>query len=439
MRPRGVSCTLTDKMSRYYVTKDCLEKAADAVNGALYHIRRSDRLALYTTHCTHNTVTGNRPELQYPLQPLSTNSEEVFLDLTTDICRRGTQAWEPARPNPPMADVICSVARSLQGQEPRSTRTHIVLLSPAACILHGISKTFPDLFVHQVNPATLPYCRQGVPRDARCFESCCRNVSASGVTSYQAVPRHIKRIFKNARSMEPVGELSNISIDIRAREGCKVIDIVGSKDVPHLRLGQSHTVFVRIRVDQSKTQEVDLNSVNPIFKSSLEVKGLRQELQNAVILGAIKVHLLDMQLYHQNSIHPIDCWNYTEAPFIVTRELGRLALPINNVLELYKRQYFHKFIYSTLEEAKVEADRLLASLDTNHEAARKFIERVYQELDCHTKIRQYEQDYRQKLPLCPGPIDLETPHERYLDMWNKRRDRHHGMGAARGGISSFGQ
>jgi hypothetical protein len=69
------------------------------VSGALLHLRRGDRLALYTTHCAHNLVTGNKPELHYPIHPLASDTENLFMDLTANICRCGTQVWDPARPN----------------------------------------------------------------------------------------------------------------------------------------------------------------------------------------------------------------------------------------------------------------------------------------------------------------------------------------------------
>jgi hypothetical protein len=180
-------------------------------------------------------------------------------------------------------------------------------------------------------------------------------------------------------------------------------------------------------VNKNQTQAVDLDSVNPIFKSSLEVKGLRQVLQNAVSLGAIKVHLLDVQLYHRNSIHTIDCWNYTEAPVVITRELGGLAIPIDTAIETYKRLYFHKFVQLSTNEAKMEADNLLAILDVNNDAARQVVERMRHEITCQAKTRQYEQDFRQKLPLCPGPVELETPHEWLLELWSKRKGKRNGI------------
>jgi hypothetical protein len=365
------------------------------------------------------------------------NSKGVFLDLTNQMWRRRSQAWVPPRPNPSMTDVISSVVKSLQGHNLKRNRTHVVLLSPAAHILHKISKEFPDLFVHQVNPAVLPYRRESAPQDTVCFEPCCRNIDANSPTSYQSLANRIKQILKDARCSRPIGELSSLSIDVRARDGCELIEFIGSKDVSHLRLGQVHTVFVRIRVDRSKTQAVDLDSVNPIFKSSLEATGLRRELQNDLVVGAIKAHLLDVQLYYQNSINPIDCWNYTEAPFIIIREMGRYRLETNDILDFYKRQYYHKFSQLTPKEAMSQLNPLFAARYTKDEKSRLFIERNYRELYWQAETHGYERSSRQKLPLCPGPIDLEGPHEwSQDDLWNMG-DEHTGTTTAEGGVNEL--
>lgn len=414
------------------MSRDCIESAADAVNGALYLLRRGDRVALYTTHCAHTLVTGNRPELHHPLWPVGTESEEVFQDLTAKICRYGRQTWDPARPNPSMADVVLSVASSLQGMDLKKSRTHLILLSPAAYVLHDLSKKLPDLYVHRINPAALPYRREPELQDTVCFESCCKNVFVSNWASYQSLPGRVKRILKNARSKNPVGELSAVSIDVRPRRGCELISLDGSKDIVNLRLGQIHHIFAKVRVTTRETQAVDLDSHNPIFNSSLDVKGLRQELQCAAALGAVKIHLLDVQLYHRNSIHDVDSWNYTEAPLFVIRELGGLAVPISGMTEAYKRLYFHEYASLKTEDGLYAAEKTLAALSADQHVERMLAEQIYQELKSQSQIRRYEQDHRQKLPLCPGPIDLEVPHEWFLDLWKKRKGKRHGMAGDRG-------
>jgi hypothetical protein len=336
-----------------------------------------------------------------------------------------------------MTDVVLGVAKSLDDHNPKSGRTHIILLSPATYALHEVSKTYPDFSIHRINSAALPYRREPELQDTICDEGCCKNVFVSNWSSYQSVPGRIKRILENARFKDPVGELTNVSIDVRARHGCELIDYSGRKDVPQLRLGQVHTLFTRIRIDRNQTRGVDLNSANPVFNSSLNAKGLRQELQNAVALGAIKVHIFDVQMYYQNSINTIDCWNYTEAPFIMARELGGLASPVDATWEVLKRKYFHKFVQLTTDEARSEADSLLAVLDVDNKVARQVVEYILREIKWQEAIRKYEQKYRQALPLCPRPIEIEYPHEWLLDLWNKRKDKRNGVAGVREDIAGL--
>lgn len=365
--------------------------------------------------------------MHYPMRPHSTDSEEILYALTSSIRQCGTQTWDPVRPNPSMTDVVLCVARSIDDSEPKKGRTHLILLSPAAYVLHSVSQTFPDLYIHRINPAALPFRREPEMQDTICSESCCKNVFVSNWSSYQSVPGRIKRILKNARSKVPVGDITDVSIDIRAKEGCEFLESYGQKDIAHLRVGQIHTIFCRICVDRDKTQGVDLESINPLFNSSLDKKGLRDDLQIAVALGAIKVHLLDVQLLHRNSINREDCWTYNEVPLIVVRELGGLAPPIDGALEVHRRQYFHKLVRLTTDQAKAEAQSLLAGLDTGSAAARKVLGRMAEELNCQAEARNYEREFRQNLPLCPGPIGLEGSHEWLQQIWNKRKTKRNGV------------
>ncbi|KAF3051754.1 hypothetical protein E8E11_009477 [Didymella keratinophila] len=412
----------------YYVSKECLGRALDAVNSALYHLNRTDRVALYTTHCTHQSVTGNRPDLLFPLSYFDTGTEATFRDLTASIADCGTQAWKPPRPNPSMAKVIVGVAKSLEDKNLRHRRTHIVLLSPAAHVLHDVSQSCPNLYIHQINPAAIPFQRSPDADDTHCMEECCKNVFVSNWSQYQSLQGRIKRILMYARSVKPVGEISQVCVDLRARDGCEIIEFSGDKDIASLRLGQVHTVFARLRITRSATKKVDLLSKNPIFNSSLDVKDLRQQLQNAATVGAVKVHLLDVQVYHQNTLHGSDCWNYTETPFLVVRKLGGLAPPFDTALEVHKRQLFRNFVQLQIDAATKEAGATLAGLADDQESLEKLIQRILKEVERYRQVLEYEQDYRQRLPLCPGPIVIETsPHEWLAEVWSRKKTKRQGV------------
>lgn len=394
------------------------------MNSALYHLDLGDRVALYTTHCTHQSVTGNRPDLLFPLRPFNTDTEEIFRELTTSIANRGTQAWKPPRPNPSMADVILAIARFLESSNMRRHRTHVVLLSPAAHILHDLSKSCPDLYIHQINPASVPYRQFPGLDDMECVGECCKNVFISNWNHFQSLPGRIKRILKYARLSKPVGEIRQVCIDLRARDGCEVVESLGSKDIANLRLGQVHTIFARLRTTRSATKAVDLSSRNPVFNSCLDVKDLRQQLQNTVAVGAVKVHLLDVQVFHQDTLHGADCWIYTETPFLVVRNLGGLAPPFNTAVEVHKRRLFHSFVQLDAHSARSEAQALLSSLEHDKEALRNIIQRILREIDHYQQVLEYQQEHRQKLPLCPGPIAIEaSPHEWLVGIWDRKKPK----------------
>ncbi|KAF3006702.1 hypothetical protein E8E13_009066 [Curvularia kusanoi] len=412
----------------YYVSKDCLGKALDAVYSTLYYLRRGDRIALYTTHCTHRSVTGNRPDLLFPLGPIDSDIDDIFRDLVSSIAKCGTQTWKPPRPNPSMADVILGIAKSLEGKNLKDHRTRILVLSPASHKLHEVSKSYPNLFIHQINPGAIPYRRRSDTCDEECSAWCCESVSLSNWTHVESIPSCIKRILNYARSERPAGQISRVSIDIRARDGCEVIESLGTKDLTTLRLGQIHTVFIRVRTSRSVIKAVDLLSSDPVFNSSLDVRDLRQQLRNAESVGAVKAHLLDVQVFHQNTLHERDCWNYTETPLLIVSELGRLAPPLSTAYEVHKRRLFHIFAHVQTEMARDEADAILSAPGQNQEPLKKLVHRMSRQADHNQQVSVYEQECRQKLPTCPGPVDIEaSQHEWLIDLWNRKMTKRQGV------------
>ncbi|UPX15332.1 uncharacterized protein EKO05_0005781 [Ascochyta rabiei] len=326
-----------------------------------------------------------------------------------------------------MAEVIRGVVKSLGDRSLKNRRTHMLLFSPAAHILHDVSRSYPDLPVHQINPAAVPYRRIPNIGDAGC-NGCCKNVFISNWSHFQSLPGRLKCILKHARSVKPVGEITKVCIDIRAKDGCEVIQCLGAKDIASLRLGQVHTMFANIRTTRSATKAIDLSSENPVFNSSLDVKDLRMQLQNAATVGAVKAHLLDVQVYYQNTLHETDCWNYTETPFLAVRDLGGLAPPINTAVEVHRRQIFQKFTQLDVDTAEVEAEALLSTLTEDQGSLRKLVQRIAKEVDRYQRVLDYEREHRQKLPLCPGPIDMEaSPHEWLMDVWNRKKTKRQGV------------
>lgn len=325
----------------------------EAVNGATCHLRRGDRLALYTTHCTRPSATGYKSDLQYPLQPFIVDDDGIFRDLTASIAACGARVQEPPHPPPSTTGTILEAIRSLKDQDLKANRAHVILLSPMAHVLHDASRHFPDLRLHHINPGPIRHRHNPGLQDTKCTDACCKNVITNWA-SHQSLLGRIERIIKNARAEEPVGELINVSIDVQARRGCELLTTYGNKHIPVLRLGQVHTFVMQVRVRRDETQTAEFQSGSPIFNFSLDAKGSRQELPNAAV-GAIKTHLLDVQACYQNTLHIADCWNYTETSLLLSREPVK---SVNMVLEAHghDHRYFTGPIHLSANVAKAEAE-----------------------------------------------------------------------------------
>jgi hypothetical protein len=368
----------------YYVTTDCLFRALDSVVSALHHLKHGDRVALYTTHCAHNAVSGTVPDMMFPLRSFCGETEELLRELINDIGACGTQTLEPPRPNPTMSDVVLAVAKSLERDDIILGRTHMILLTPTTNVLHAVSDTFPHLYIHQLSPAVLPYRHSEDLQDRICQEPCCENVFVSNWAHQQTAQSCVKQIVRDARSENPIGKITNVHVDIRTKKGCEVVETEGTPEIGRLRLGQVHSFFVKIRVDTSDVQGVNLASTDPLFNTSLS-DTVRQDLRNAQAVGATNAHLLSVQLVYQSSFQPANCWNYTEAQLVVTKDLGNLAPPPNTAMDLYKRHFFHRFsrLPLTADAIQMELDTLAVATPETFEELKQLVQRLAKERVAH--------------------------------------------------------
>ncbi|KAJ4359675.1 uncharacterized protein N0V89_000231 [Didymosphaeria variabile] len=397
----------------YYVSKDGLMRALEAATGGLHQLDRGDRVALYTTHCTHGSVASTVPDRLLPLRSVCSDTEEVFRNLTLDIAKYGTQEWNPPRPTPPMSNVILAIAKSLEMGSPKHQRCHMILLSPVFNVLHSVSDTFPNLHVHQINSAVLPFVPNEEHREMVCHETCCKNVTASNWTHYQSVPGRIKQIILQARSTGPVGSITDIHVDLRPKSGCEVLEIDGSTTLNALRPGQSFCFLVRLRVSSAKTHELCESSLDPLLEHSLEATTIRQELYLADKLNAKLAHLLSVQVFHKNTLNAPGTWCYTEVPLVAITRLGRLAPPRDFSVEVQRRRIFYRLNKLDNEATKREMKKLAIAVSDESEDLKQIVQRMAKEIHWHHAVLEYEASSRQKLPLCSGPIGKAMVHHMY--------------------------
>lgn len=407
------------------------------MKSTVHDLKKHDRVALYTTHCTHEAVTGTVPDMWYPLGSADKFGVDTFCELISEIRNLGTQTWKWPRPNPGLDEVIISIVRSLEARDIRGSRTQVILLSPVAHQLHKVSEAYPALQVHQINPSVLPLRKDeddsnvtnSCYSSAICPKSCCLNVTHSNLTHYQSAKERIRQVVRYARSEKPLGSICNVHIDLRRRPGCEVLGYEGTVDIPSLRLGQVHTFFAELKVQRSQTEEMDLDSHDPIRDSSLNADNLRQDLKNAKVLGASKAHLLSVQVMHQSSMMPSTHWTFTEIPLTVVKDLGRLSAPTDRALDVYKRRLFHILSRSNAEEAAQEAERLEQTAKPHlRDSVRKTLDHMRKERESYKAIIEHENMCRKNLPLCPVPLPAPYAHDFVIEKWETRARMRMGNG-----------
>lgn len=391
----------------------------DVAIGALEILDDSDRVSLYATHCTHESVSGNVPEVLYPLRPLSKESKDEIRDMILSIRHYGPQKWSPPRPNPSMTDTIIAVAKSLELRKPRDGKIHIMLLSPAVSNVHGVTKTHPGLYIHQVNPAVIPIrCNQN-PDTVMCCDTCCAKFAVHNWTHYQSIPGLLEQIIRYARSEPPISEVTDVLVNIRPSSGCQIMKVEGYNFIRRLRPGQTHAFFIRIRVARSETQEIDLEKKDPVLQSCLNENnnGLRQELLTANAMGASKVHLLTIQLLNQDSLDDQSIWRFRESNLFVFKELGNLARPADKIVDFYKRLSFYMVSHVETSEANEAIKKLERQVKSKDPTIRKNFERLQKEVGSHKEIARYEKTYRRTLPHYHGPAHVPNAHEWVIARW----------------------
>lgn len=389
--------------SSYYVSKDCLARSLEAATGGLHRLGQGDRVALYTTHCTHGSVASTVPDKLLPLNPVCLDTEEVFRALTRDIAKSGMQSWNPPRPTPSMTNVVLAVAKSLHDAA-KQPRCHMILLSPVFGALHSVTDTFPDLHVHQINPAIFPFIPEGQHKEMPCEADCCKNILGSNWAHYQSVTTHIKRIILYARSEDPIGTITDIHVDLRPKSGCEVLKIEGPTATNTLRSGQTFSFLARLRVSPIKMQELCANPEDSLLKRSLDATSMGQEIHAAQLLDAKLVHLLSVQVFYQNTLNALSTWSYTEAPVVAITKLGRVAPPQDVSVDVYRRRAFHAINKVDDEAAKKEVDNLAMTVPSEREDMQQVILSLAKEVHWHHAVHEYETLSRKKLPLCSGPI-----------------------------------
>ncbi|KAF2020822.1 hypothetical protein BU24DRAFT_469605 [Aaosphaeria arxii CBS 175.79] len=405
----------------YYVTSDCLEQATEHACSLMHHLRVGDRVALYSSNCTHENVSGNVPDKLLPLSCFGPAIGSTVRDLARDMRSQGVQTWEWPRPNPSLDDMLIAILNDIKGYLPRAERTHVMILSPTPREAHKVSAMFPKLHVHQINPSVLPFHKDDGLDTKLCNRGCCDNFTLSHLEhDYQATGERLKKILFHARCERTVDAISKIMVKITPMAGCKILECRGPTYIPHLRSGQVHTFFVQIEVSPQQVAELDVDNLDNIMNAALLKDNLKQDCLNAKITGAIKTHILSIEMMYRSSLYSSHQWMFSKTPFIIFKDLGRMSSPVDRAFEFHQRRIFYEVTHLRRGPALDKLRELAAAVQPDiREPIDNLAERMSRELRAHTAIRDHEVASRQNLPHCFGPLSISGPHHRVVAIWKR--------------------
>lgn len=400
----------------YYVTSDALDQAIILTKRLLFRLEPNDRIAIYTTHCTHEKVASNTPELWFAFDFVNKHCIEALHKLLEEVNDLGCQTPELRRCNPGLSEVIRSIANSIEGMNPRHGQTHVIFLSPKAVTIHNVSPQQPHLYVHQINVALLPFHGYDEPeKQLLCDDPCCDGVSFDNMVHFQSPTARVAQILRYGRCQKPFNAVHSIHLDLRRQSGCEVTQIRGSTTLPFLHLGQVHTIFAEIKVDRSEVQEARMGGTEGIRKSSLLAHNFSHDMMVAKELDAVKVHLLSVRVEHRDSYRPHHQYTVFETPFFAFKALGRVSEPMDVAHELYMRRFFYELNRLEPAAAKAELARLAGTMKPEvKDWAGPMLDGMAKAIRKYQTLVEHEGSKHQGLPAFVGPVEINRSPHRHL-------------------------
>jgi len=274
-----------------YASDDCLESACTLVMQIVQLLRHpKDRIAIFCTsyqHPDNGTLMGCQ---LYPLKTpqLSTIKEEV--KMLKDL--RSLSA-------PQDLDLTETVAAAIHVLTPRSVLSqrkhgcgHVIILSPNATECCGVLCTVATVPIHVIYPGTVPW-RQKLARNKgwQISASCLKAAMVSRQDN-------LKKMIAHARTHIDPGRISDVSIDVRPSDGCRIGKILGQRSYSNLQPGQDAFIVVEVHIPEWHVPW----ETGEALHGQMKIDNLFAELEG--MLGDAHSELFTVAVDYRHSIFP---------------------------------------------------------------------------------------------------------------------------------------
>ena len=274
-----------------YASGDCLESACRLVMQIAQLLRHpKDRIAIFCTsyqHPDNDTLTGCQLySLKTPL--LSTIEEEI--KIVKDL--RSLSA-------PQDLDLSETLAAAIHALTPRSVLSqgnhgcgNVIVLSPNATECCGVLCTVAPVPIHVIHPGTVPWRRKEARNTGWQISASC--LKAAMVSRQD----DLKKMIAHARTHIDPGRISDVSIDVRPSDGCRIGQILGQRSYSNLHQGQDVFIVVEVHIPVWHVPW----ETGEFLHGQMKIDNLFAELEG--MLGDAHSELFTVAVDYRHSIFP---------------------------------------------------------------------------------------------------------------------------------------
>lgn len=226
----------------------------------------SDRMAIISTYCSHQkqvracVARGLHPVFRLETLTAQGLREKPVLKAMKDIGHKLDHSI-PKVLNPSMEQLVRAALEMLHQRNP--AKTHVFVLSPRYTDFRKLVEEDQDIQVHQVNPVESAY---------RVAGTSCPSYERATTTNFEAyvsLLKHVKQLIGYTRYEKPLGQVSDIVVEIVPQPGCTLLVPREPVRLSSLQLGQQRSLFVNINVDLKSVKSKDLCTTKVRYKTSV--------------------------------------------------------------------------------------------------------------------------------------------------------------------------
>ena len=270
----------------------------------------TDRMAvLCTSNSNENSSIDANNTTTWPLSRVRTTKLKRVLDgLSGSKERMCSSSWENAIGA--AADMLLqSPVLDLETEIVQDTFGMVIVLTAAGANIPRQSMVHESLQFHVVCPLNVPQSKFGMIQcngwkirsattNLPCIVKTTRNIETNSLV------RKLHDLIQHARSGRCAGNLSFLSLDLKAASNCSVQEVMGQTDFMTLQPGEEHTVLVKVKMNGSLDRNGLLRRAVTMPEMGQDSIEILDKLDEMLCLSPKPMKILSARLRYKHSLLP---------------------------------------------------------------------------------------------------------------------------------------